>query len=339
MYCDYSFVSLIADLQLGRKMAVKRKRSSDSTSTESFGKKSKEQISLSTHLPKEVSKPSISPETSIGTLETLPQLPTIQDRTLEETAFTHQGTLTAEYSRDVSKSYERLEFLGDAYLELIATRVVFSRFPNLTAGQLSQKRQSLVKNETLASFSLAYGFDKRARLPKDVYSTNSRESKKWWIKTMGDIFEAYVAAVVISDTEGGLSAIEAWMAKLWAPNLSNRDDANLNMNAKSQLAGKIMGKGIKISYREEGKPVVFKKEGKVLFQIGAYLTGWGWDDVHLGSGKGWNKNEAGSYAAAEALSNPLTEKITEVKRSFDLKKAHEKAEDGEGSSSNRFNAR
>ena len=293
----------------------------------------KEKKSLNFHLPSSSSptKLSSSPQDLVynGHQDTLPKLPEILNKSLENIPFTHQGTLTAKESNDVDMSYDRLEFLGDAYIELIATRVIFPRFPKLTAGQLSQKRQLLVKNETLADFSLAYGFDARARLPKDVLMANNFDSRKLWTKIMGDIFEAYVAAVILSDPDNGFSVVEAWMTELWGPTLSNRDEGTLNLNAKSQLAAKIMGKGIKINYREDAPPELNKKDGKILFRIGAYLTGWGWENKHLGSGEGWNKNEAGGHAAAQAMSNPFISQVIATKREFDAKTAEERKKIGD----------
>lgn len=255
--------------------------------------------------------------------KTLPELPIIHDRSLADVPFTHQGVLGGRTTSNVNMSYDRLEFVGDAYIELIATRLIFPRFPNLPAGRLSQKRELLVKNETLAEFSLAYGFDKRANLPKSY--SQGQEKHKLWTKTMGDVFEAYVAAVILSDPADGFAVAEAWLTHLWEPKLSQCDNITAwDSNAKVQLASRVMGKGIKIQYRDEAPPNVIKKEGKVVFQVGAYLTGWGWEEAHLGSGTGLNKNEAGSKAATQALSNPLTAQIEAVKREFDAKHLAEK---------------
>ena len=259
-----------------------------------------------------------------GSPDTLPQLPEILDKSLESAVFTHDGILGVHHANDVNMSYERLEFVGDAYIELIATRLVFLRFPNLPAGKLSQHRQLLINNETLAEFSLAYGFDIRAHLPQDIRPSPGHAPRKIWTKTMGDLFEAYVAAVVLSDPHDGFPKAEAWMTELWGPLLSNREEKPLNMNAKAQLGTKIMGKGIKVTYRDEKEPEMTKKEGKILFHIGVYITGWGYQDVHLGSGKGWNKSDAGNRAAAQAMSSPLTAEIAAVKKEFDLKKMKER---------------
>ena len=261
-----------------------------------------------------------------GRPSTLPPLPSILDKALESVAFTHPGSLRCDTALKVNISYDRLEFLGDAYIELMATRVIFPRFPNLSAGRLSQQREMLVKNETLAEYALAYGFDEKAKLP-NTYNMPGKDSKKLWLKTLGDIFEAFVAAVIISDPEQGFQITETWLTALWESKLGSQnrvDTETVDQKAKMHLATKIMGKGIKVSYRDEAAPVEIRREGKLIFQIGVYLTGWGWEDQHLGSGKGLNKQEAGQRAAADALVNPLTAQVASIKRRFDAQLADER---------------
>lgn len=277
-----------------------------------------------------------------GRPSTLPPLPPILDKALESVAFTHPGSLSCDTASKVNISYDRLEFLGDAYIELIATRLIFLRFPLLAAGRLSQQREMLVKNETLAEYALAYSFDEKAKLP-NTYNTPGKDSRKLWRKTLGDVFEAFVAAVIISDPEQGFQVAEAWLASLWESKLGlqkHEDTETVDPKAKMHLAVKIMGKGIKINYRDEAPPVEIRQEGKLIFQVGVYLTGWGWEDQHLGSGKGLNKQEAGQKAAADAMVNPLTAQVASVKRDFDAQlalersvqdEAEEKKENGVGS--------
>lgn len=262
-----------------------------------------------------------------GRLSTLPPLPIILDKALEAVAFTHPGSLGCDTASKVNISYDRLEFLGDAYIELMATRVIFPRFPRLAAGRLSQQREMLVKNETLAEYALAYGFDEKAKLPS-THNTPGKDNRKLWLKTLGDIFEAFVAAVIISDPEQGFQVAEAWLAALWESKLGSqkREDTEIiDPKAKMHLAAKIMGKGIRINYRDEAPPVEIKQQGKLIFQVGVYLTGWGWEDQHLGSGKGLNKQEAGQKAAADAMVNPLTAQVASVKRDFDAQVALERS--------------
>ena len=85
----------------------------------------------------------VSPS-SIHTTTSRPALPPILDPSLHSAPFTHQGTVGGvPLSQATSTSYERLEFLGDAYLELFASRLLFTKYPLLTPGRLSQKRELL----------------------------------------------------------------------------------------------------------------------------------------------------------------------------------------------------
>src|SRR5436190_8289568 len=83
----------------------------------------------------------------------LPKLPLIKDRSLEVAVFTHQGTVSRQSTSSTELSYDRLEILGDAYIEVIATRLIWDHFRSLPPGRISQIREMLVKNETLAQYA------------------------------------------------------------------------------------------------------------------------------------------------------------------------------------------
>lgn len=235
----------------------------------------------------------------------VPVLPPILDKSLEEAVFTHPGM-----SNDFNTTYDRLEILGDAYIELVATKLVWHTFPGLPSGRISQIRETLVKNETLAGYATMYGFDCRASVPKDYLKQPKR-----WMKTKGDIFEAYVAAVVLSDAVNGYSAVETWLTQLWAPKLKCLDHPPVTLQAKEALAKRIMGKGVKLKYVDERGPVQLEG-GMQIFNVGVYLTGWGWTNKHLGSGQGLSKSIAGDQAARAALQNmSLIDEIAAVKKS------------------------
>lgn len=247
----------------------------------------------------------------------LPPLPLIRDEALERATFRHQG-LQHEYV-EVNKdtgikemSYDRLEVLGDAYIEIAATRLIWDTFPTLPAGRISQIRETLVKNETLAEFSSKYGFDMRVAIPIEI--SRASETKKW-TKVKGDIFEAYVAAVVLSNPSDGYEQVENWLTHLWMPKIrSHAPSAPAPLlRAKQELAKKVLGKGVKLAYIDERPPAKLEG-GMVTWYIGVYLTGWGWVDQHLGSGKGLSKVNAGNEAAMEALGNELLDEITTRKR-------------------------
>jgi ribonuclease III len=249
-----------------------------------------------------------------------PELPPIAAQ-YESPVFTHQSALRPPDNNNDSKSYERLEFLGDAYIEVFASRLIWQKFPLLPVGKMSQLRENLVKNETLAQLSSLYGLDKKLRAPSSL-----ELGPKGWTKVKGDMFEAYVAAVVLSDPVNGFEMAEKWLVELWGPFLSEEQSVP-DMQAKVQLSGKIGGKGVKIDYVDDKAPVFLK--GNQVYSMGVYLTGWGWDNQHLGSGKGTSKNAAGNDAAARALQNVtlLDEIVTAKKAALASRRASEQKED------------
>ncbi|MCJ1477275.1 hypothetical protein MMC13_005946 [Lambiella insularis] len=246
----------------------------------------------------------------------LPEPPPIQDPSLADVPFTHRFTVWKSHRGPVNASYERLEFIGDAYVELFASRLIYPRYPDLPPGRLSQIRESLVKNDTLANFSIAYRFHDRIELPP----SHAHGGNKLVTKLLGDVFEAYVAAVILSNPENGFAIVEAWLFALWTPMLPGHQKVALphNAEAKQDLAGRIMSKGTKIEYRDHGQSMI-KKEGKIWFTVAVYFTGYHWNNQFLGTGMGMNKTEAGARAATEALMTPLVVKIAAAKKEHDAK--------------------
>ena len=125
--------------------------------------------------PHEVSKPKPNPEqfriprpitrqspsasaapVSSTTTGSIPELPPIP-ADIAKVVFTHPEALHGPNLGKIDASYDRLEFLGDAYIELMASRLVLKRFPQMPAGRLSQQREMLVKNDTLAEYANKYG--------------------------------------------------------------------------------------------------------------------------------------------------------------------------------------
>lgn len=283
----------------------------------------------------------------------IPTLPTITPE-YEAVVFTHQSAVsrptTNSHNTDVSRvqspdqvsspsspkyliSYDRLEWLGDSYIESMASRLLHSYFSSMDAGRLSQTRESLVKNSTLAEFSAIYGFPDRLRIKLNDVNR--------FTKIMGDVFEAYVAAVVHSDPVNGFEAAEDWLTELWLPKLQTVDAREPNLQAKEELARMVLTPVSKLHYLAERSPGVTlqndgsvgREQGKTTrrkqmpkgfqeFRMGVYFTGWDWERVHLGSGTGLNKVIAGNEAASMAMDNyQLIDKIVTAKKRYLEEKA------------------
>jgi ribonuclease III len=228
---------------------------------------------------------------------------------------------------DPQASYDRLEFLGDAYLELYASQLIFERCPNHEVGKLSQIRETLVKNETIGQYASLYGLDKRLKNYKQFQNGPSAT----WLKIKGDLFEAYVAAIVLSYSDGQDRA-KAWLRKLWEPKLQAAAAAAPvpPRKSKEDLAKRVLMKGVKINYVDEKEPIIHYGKGMEEYFVGVYFTGWDWDNQFLGSGKGSSRNEAGMRAAANALQNSLVDKIAAKKSQVLAEREDKPAEDREG---------
>ncbi|KAK3053753.1 hypothetical protein LTR09_005033 [Extremus antarcticus] len=279
----------------------------------------------------------------------LPPLPPVTNPELTTAIFTHRSTVS--YSRTTTSStpaltYDRLEFLGDAYIELIATRLIYARFPYLPVGRQSQLRELVVKNETLAEYSRAYGFDKRVEVGAldRMVEEGKQRGNKGFNKVLGDLFEAYVAAVVLSDAEEGFAVVEKWLTGLWAGKLEEavrgevpgtklrHEEGEVDMSkvydpaAKAELQRRVMGKEVKLSYEADRPFLELKGDqlGQNRHFVALYLTGYGYERKLLGKGEGRNKVEAGSWAATEAMYGETKELVEECAEKLKVvKKAKE----------------
>jgi len=90
-------------------------------------------------------------------------------------------------------SYERLEFLGDAILNMIVAGYLYERYPDQTEGFLSKVRTKLVNGKMLGYLSDKIGFPKYAIISKQVEESGGRNN----YKIMEDIFEAFIAALYL----------------------------------------------------------------------------------------------------------------------------------------------
>ncbi|KAI1345701.1 ribonuclease III domain-containing protein [Xylaria sp. FL0043] len=256
--------------------------------------------------------------------DVLPPLPPVLDPVLEKAARTHSGVARSLGEMD----YERLEWIGDAYLYLVSSLFIYQTFPNLPAGRCSQLRERLIKNETLSEFTRRYNIEKGARLPTEFQpggrpsqsGAGTSASVKERKKILGDLLEAYVAAAILGDADG-LPRVLAWIKPVWATVLkqeirneykkpvtqgySNSSPAHpvSGSRPKEVLVQVIGTKGVRISYQDEGPPKKDKNSKLPMFTVGVYYNGFGETNLSLGYGSGLSKKEAGEKAATRALEN------------------------------------
>ena len=109
---------------------------------------------------------------------------------------------------------ERLEFLGDRVLGLLAAEELWRRYPHLQEGDLAPRLNALVRKETCAKAAIAFGLDHVVRLSPQEDSAGGR--RKTGI--LGDVCEAFLGALYI---DGGLDAARKAFDLYWTPNFES----------------------------------------------------------------------------------------------------------------------
>jgi ribonuclease-3 len=107
------------------------------------------------------------------------------------TAFTHRSYVN-EHKKSVSEHNERLEFLGDAVLELVVTSYLYEKYDE-PEGVLTNWRSSLVRTESIAAAAAKLGFEPMLRLSKG----EKRGSSRARMQILANSYEAVIGAIYI----------------------------------------------------------------------------------------------------------------------------------------------
>lgn len=183
---------------------------------------------------------------------------------------------------------ERLEFLGDAVLQLVITETLYERFPEADEGALSKLRAHLVRRETLSAIARLWRLGDRLVLgPGEVKSGGgARES------ILADAFEAVVGALYLCE---GLRAARGFIAAVFGERLSSPAPAGQLQDAKSRLQEYAQARGARLPVYE-----VVAEDGRGdsrVFRVVCTLPGLGIE----ARGEGASKRKAEQNAAESAL--------------------------------------
>ena len=206
------------------------------------------------------------------------------NKTLLKQALTH-SSYANEQKINKSDDYERLEFLGDAVLEMVSSEFLFKENKKLTEGQLTKMRASMVCEPALAYCARQIELEQYVLLGKGEEATGGRKKDS----IVSDVLEALIGAIYL---DGG---IEPAYALIHSVVLSDLEHKQLFYDAKTILQELIQQKDHKgtLHYeliREEGP------EHDKLFVVEARLN-----EKKIGSGSGRTKKAAEQQAAYEAL--------------------------------------
>lgn len=202
-------------------------------------------------------------------------------------ALTHSSFVNEYDGADEPHDNERLEFLGDAVLDLVAAELLYSRFPHLAEGSLTQLRAALVKTESLAKFAEQVQLGEYLRFGVGEERSGGRERRS----TLCRAFEAVIGAIYL---DRGLAVVERFLTPLLLELLDEVLDKRLHLDARSELQERLQARQQpQPQYRVSGTS---GPEHDKRFNV-EVSSG---DDV-LGSGVGKSKRAAAQAAARDAL--------------------------------------
>ena len=160
---------------------------------------------------------------------------TFQDPVLLRTALTHTS-FANEYHIGVIPNYERLEFLGDAILEYITSEALYERYPDLTEGELTKRRASLVCEYTLSQISGELGYGGYVFLSKGERMTGGQERPS----ILCDLFESVLGGIYL---DGGMEPAVKYVQQHLLTDLEHRTlftDAKTLLQEYAQKDGKAV---------------------------------------------------------------------------------------------------
>ncbi|SFE39688.1 ribonuclease III [Alteribacillus iranensis] len=200
-------------------------------------------------------------------------------------AFTHSSYVNEHRIRSIHDN-ERLEFLGDAVLELAVSQHLFKRFATMSEGDMTKLRAAIVCEASLANLAEELSFGKLVLLGKGEELTGGRQRPA----LLADVFEAFVGALYLDQ---GIEAVYAFLQKSIYPKIDDGAFSHM-MDFKSQLQEHIQRDHYGLIHYE------------ILEEIGPahsreFISAVFLNDKMLGEGKGRSKKEAEQHAAQQAL--------------------------------------
>jgi len=208
------------------------------------------------------------------------EMPSLLDQ-----ALTHKSWANEAGSGAVDN--ERLEFLGDAVLDVVVSRLLYSASPPLSEGEMSKIRAFLVKEESLERIAQSFALGKYLRLGRGEELTGGRGKPS----ILADALEALIAAIYL---DGGFHMAFAFVEGILGSAVAEAGTGGMDRDYKTRLQELCQARyGRAPGYRLTGESGPdHDKEFEVEIWLGSR---------HLGRGRGRSKKEAEQRAAEDAL--------------------------------------
>jgi ribonuclease-3 len=210
-----------------------------------------------------------------------------QDMALLICALTHRSYLN-EHPEHTYGHNERMEFLGDAVLELIVTELLYYRYKDKPEGELTNYRAALVKGDHLYQVGQKFFLEEFMFVSKGEKKDPS--SKRYIV---ANAVEALIAGLYL---DGGLAVAKRFVEKFFMPDLGEIVEKQLFLDSKSKFQERVQDKySVTPTYHviDEWGPD-HEKQFRVVVMI---------KDKEVGVGEGSSKQKAEQAAAKNALEN------------------------------------
>lgn len=219
---------------------------------------------------------------------------TFKDLSILNQAFTHTSYANENLEQE-NRDNERLEFLGDAVLDVIISHLLMDAFPQHTEGDLTKLRSSIVNEKRIANLARELNLGEFLLLGKGEDSTEGRNKNS----ILADTYEALIAAIYL---DGGYKSVFKVVKQHFHDMLSAAQQGVLyHRDFKSQLQEYAQS-----VFKTTPKYVIVKESGpdhNKSFEVNITIKNKVW-----GKGFGKSKKDAAQNAAQKALEKLLIEK-------------------------------
>lgn len=209
-----------------------------------------------------------------------------RDAALLERAVTHPSLL--QDRPELGESNQRLEFLGDAVLQLVLTEALFTLFPTEREGVLTKRRAALCNGTYLARLAREIGLDRALQLGASEESTGGRTRAA----ASEDAFEALVGAIYL---DSDLAETRRVVLGIYGPLPERLASVEEVENPKGRLQERVQPVHGNQALRYEVVRISGEDHARE-FEVAVYLL-----DRELGQGRGSSKKSAEEAAARVAL--------------------------------------
>ena len=207
---------------------------------------------------------------------------TFAEPELLKLSLTHRSVSSEDPSRNDN---ERLEFLGDAVLQLVVTDLLYASYPQLAEGQMAKVRAAVVSRTALAEVARELEIGQSLELAASEEATGGREKNS----ILADAVEAILGAVFL---DGGIEAARSVIVAFWTHRVADRAKSPGIKDYKTRLQEHTAREGLRPVYEVEGTGPDHERSFTAAVLI---------DGVIQGTGEGRSKKEAEQAAAAVAL--------------------------------------